>query len=72
MGKITCENEQTKLTCKHYKQTSEFVPHDVERGIVVNFGRQILSGRQMFEPKQRVPMAGSTATRIMLNNLNVE
>jgi hypothetical protein len=54
------------------KQTSEFVPHDVERGIIVNFSRQILSGRQMFEPKQRVPMAGSTTTRIMLNNLNVE
>ncbi len=63
---------KNKFNGKHLKQTSEFVPHDVERGIIVNFSRQILSGRQMFEPKQRVPMAGSTTTRIMLNNLNVE
>ncbi len=63
---------KNNITGKHHKRTSEFVPHDVERGIVVNFGGQILSSRQMFEPKQRVPMAGSTTTWIMLNNLSVE
>ena len=49
--------------------TSEFVPHDVGRGIVINFGSQVLAGRQVLEPEQGVPVAGATATRIVLDDL---
>jgi hypothetical protein len=49
--------------------TSEFISHDVWCGIVIHFGSQVLAGRQVLEPEQGVPVAGSTAARIMLNDL---
>ena len=60
--------------------SAEFVPVGVRRLVTVDFGRQVLSGGQVFVAEQRVPVAGAaptpvrlvhlTATEVILNALN--
>ncbi len=37
--------------------------------VLVDLGRQIVSGSQMLEAEERVPVSGASTTRIMLHNL---
>ena len=49
--------------------TFEFGSHGIVWIVIIHFGSQVLSRCQVFESKQGVPMASSTPTRVMLDNL---
>lgn len=67
-GKSYAENAKLSFECENFL-TSELVPHEIRGAVLVDLGGEVVSGGQVLEPEQRVPVAGAAAARVVLDNL---
>ena len=65
-------NHISKLFKKVIIITSQFLPHRIDGIIFIYFCGQVLPSCKMLESKKRIPLTCSSATRIMLNNLQIK
>ena len=49
--------------------TPQFLSHGVQSAVVVHLGRQVVARCQVFETVEIVPVAGPTATGVMVHHL---